>query len=186
MRMPNFTGNPKAGVAAILALLLITLWFTCSQRAEAETRMFAGAGEALVSTDPMASGLRFGIEQGPWQVSLVTHGEGAREDDNGNRYLIDPNLGACGTWHATRKRLSIGWGACLFEHGDFAVGTGVEVPDEGGVRLVDDGIQLTGAIALRRVLGERERFYVEWFHVSSAGSSHYNRGVNWFVFGARL
>lgn len=183
----KLTGNPRGVQLAIVALLVITLWFACTRRSEAaEPVFFAGAGQSFISTASMASGLRFGMEQGAWQASLVTHGESVRFDANGNGYVIDPNIGACGTWHVERKRLSLGWGACVFEHGDFVVGSGVESFDGNTARLVDDGMQLTAAIVLRRTFGARERVYAEVFHASAGGSTRYNRGMNMLAAGVRF
>lgn len=187
----KLTGNSRAVQLAIVALLVVTLWFACVRKADAEEpTFFAGAGAMYGSTNyQIAHGLRFGIEQGPWQASLVTHGSGAYEDPNGGRYVIEPNMGACGTWNVARKRLSIGFGACAWEHGDLIVG------DEGPLSwdaatntlsLDDDGIQLTAAISLRRTFGARERFYAEWFHASTSGATWYNRGKNAFLIGARF
>lgn len=185
----RFTGNKLSVQVAILVLLGIVLWFAWARSSDGqEARYFAGGGYMYGSTNfRIASGLRFGIEQGPWQASLVTHGESAYDDPNGGRYLIEPNMGACGTWHVARRRLSVGIGACLWEHGDFVVG------DEGPVRfdgrtvsLEDDGVQLTAAIALRRTFGARERCYAELFHSSTGGATHYNRGRNLIAAGARF
>lgn len=182
----KFTGNPRGVQIAILALLVTTLWFSCRSAKAAEPLFFAGAGVALHSTDSYSHGLRVGLEQGAWQASIVTMGEGTVEHD-GARYLLGPNMAACGTWHRGFKRLSIGWGACLWEHGDFSVGDEYPVAyDRGTYVLLDDGIQLTAAIVLRRTFGENEHFYVEAFHASTGSSTHYNRGRNLVQGGMRF
>lgn len=186
----KLTGNSRAVQIAIVALLIVTMWFACTRDSKAaEPKFFAGAGHMYATSTSLASGLRFGIESGAWQASLVTYGETVLDDPNGWSYVVEPNIGACGTWNVTRKRLSIGWGACLWEHGDFAVGdigpTSWDVSTQ-TVWLDDDGIQLTAAISLRRTLGARDRFYAEWFHASTGGSTHYNRGRNFLGGGARF
>lgn len=174
----KFTGNPRGVQLAIIILVLLTGWVSCKSAKAAEPAMFfAGAGAALHSTDGYSHGLRLGLEQGPWQASIVTMGEGAVEKD-GERYLLEPNIAACGTWHRGFRRLSIGWGACLWEHGDFSVGDQYPVAYDDGFILLDDGIQLTAAIVLRRTFGANEHAYVELFHASTGGSTHYNRGRN--------
>lgn len=174
----KFTGNPRGVQIAILALIVATLWISCRSAKAAEPAIFfAGAGAALHSTDSYSHGLHVGLEQGPWEASIVTMGEGAVDRD-GDDYLIGPNLAACGTWHRGFRRLSIGWGACLWEHGDWSVGDQYPFAYDGGFILLDDGIQLTAAIVLRRTFGENEHVYVELFHASSGGSTHYNRGRN--------
>ena len=184
----NVTGNPRAVQLLIVAAIVVTLWFACTRDADAaEPKFFAGGGAMYGSTNyQIAHGLRFGIEQGVWQASLVTHGAGAYDDPNGGRYVIEPNMGACGTWNVTRRKLSIGWGACAWEHGSFVVGSGAEVFDGPTVRLLDEGIQLTAAIVLRRTFGRRERFYAEVFHASSGGSTQFNRGYNAVLGGLRF
>lgn len=175
----KLTGNPRGVQVAIVALLVATLWISCrSAKAEEPAMFFAGAGAALHSTDGYSHGLRVGLEQGPWQASLVTMGGGTVEKPEG-RYLLEPNIAGCGTWHRGFKRLSIGWGACLWEHGDFSVGDQYPVAyDDDAFILIDDGVQLTAAIVLRRTFGEDEHAYVELFHASTGGSTWYNRGRN--------
>jgi len=185
----NLTGNPRAVQVLLLAVIVATLWFACTRDAgAAEPKFFAGGGMATSSTIPISSGLRFGIEQGPWQVSLNTHGESVVHRPEAS-YKLDANIGVCGTWHAQRKRLSLGWGACLWEHGDWSVGdegiVGFDA-DQNLVTLDDDGVQLTAAIVLRRTFGARERFYFEASHSSNGGASHYNRGRNLVGGGARF
>lgn len=182
----NFTGNSRGMRFVLLILVGLMLWFAWS-RAKAEPVFFAGVGQMLAASRPLSGGLRLGVETGPWQASLVTHGETVLGDPNGGHYRVDPNMGACGTWHVARRRLSIGWGACLWEHGDFSVGDRGPVvyePQTDTLWLDDDGIQLTAAIVMRRTMGEH--FYVEWFHASTGGSTHYNRGRNLFSGGARF
>jgi len=129
----------------------------------------------LRGSDAYSGGLRLGLEQGPWQASVVTAGAGHIDKADG-RHVIEPNIGACGTWHRGLKRFSIGWGACFWEHPDFAVG------DPGR----DEGIQLTAAIVLRRTFGKNEHLYAELFHVSTGGSTHWNAGRNALLIGARF
>ena len=181
----KLTGNPRGVQLVIVALLIATLWFSCRAKADEAPVFFAGAGVALHSTESYSHGLRLGLEQGAWQASVVTMGEGSVAKD-GQRYLIGPNIAACGTWHRGFKRLSIGWGACLWEHGDFSVGDQYQVAYDNGYVLLDDGIQLTAAIVLRRTFGENEHFYVEAFHASTGGSTHYNRGRNLVQGGIRF
>lgn len=186
----KFTGNPRGVQIVILLLVLLTGWVSCkSAKADESAMFFASVGVALHSTDSYSHGLRIGLEQGPWQASLVTMGDGVVEHD-GLRYVIEPNIAGCGTWHRGFKRLSIGWGACLWEHGDWSVGDGgpiTEVISSGStLHLDDDGIQLTAAIVLRRTFGENEHAYVELFHASSGGSTHYNRGRNLIGAGFRF
>jgi hypothetical protein len=77
----------------------------------------------------------------------------------------------------------------MWEHGDFDIGDKEEFiwePEHQSYSMNDDGLQLTAAIVMRRTLGEQQHFYVEWFHASTAGATHYNRGRNLFTVGARF
>jgi hypothetical protein len=190
----KITGNPRAVQILILLAVAATLALAyCSKSEAEEPTFFAGIGPNFTSTSlRTGDGLRVGLEAGPWQASIVTHGEAVIEFPEA-RYYVQPNMGACGTWHRGFRRLSVGWGACLWEHGDFDVGDAYDVnstlfweDDLGAYRMEDDGIQLTAAIVMRRVLGAREHYYVEWFHASTAGATHYNRGRNLFTVGARF
>lgn len=182
----RLTGNPRGVQILIVAALIVTLWISCTRNADARETFFAGAGVSYMSTRQIAHGLRFGVERDAWQFAIVTHGDGAAGDDNGNTYMLDANLAACASWHAQRRKFSIGWGACAYEHGDFAVGDGVEIFEGSEARLEDSALQLTGTIVVRRAFGERERVYLELYHASSAGSTRYNRGRNILLFGLRL
>jgi hypothetical protein len=172
----KLTGNPRGVQLLIVALLVATLWFSC-RAAKADEVFFASAGASLRGSDAYSGGLRVGMESGPWQASIVTMGAGDVDKPDG-RHIIEPNIAACGTWHRSFKRMSIGWGACLWEHGDFSVGDQYPVAWDDGFLHPDDGLQLTAAIVLRRTFGESEQVYVELFHASSGGSTHYNAGRN--------
>jgi hypothetical protein len=82
-----------------------------------------------------STGARIGQEAGPWQASIVVHGDGSIVNDIGDEYVIGANLGACGTWHHGVKRFSIGWGACLWAAASRWVQAGSGPP----VALEDDG-----------------------------------------------
>lgn len=172
----KLTGNPRGVQLAILALVILTGWIACRSRdADAQPVSFASVGVQLRGSDAYSGGLRIGLEQGPWQASIVTAGSGHIDKEDG-RHEIEPNLGACGTWHRSFKRFSIGWGGCMWEHGDFAVGDDDR----------DPGVQLTAAIVLRRTFGEKERLYAELFHVSTGGASRWNAGRNLASVGMRF
>ena len=187
----SFTGNPKNSRYAIIGLIAATLTFAYCSRAkgaEPDPIFFVGMGHAYQSTTPLATGMRLGMEQGHWQASIVTHGETIIHRSEAS-YLTEPNLGTCGTWHVFRRRWSVGWGACLWEHGDWSVGDAGPVgydAEQNLLTLDDDGMQLTAAIVLRRTFGKRELVYVEAFHASNGGSSHYNRGRNLIAGGFRF
>ena len=172
----KLTGNPRGVQLLILGLLLATLWFSCRPvKAAAEEMFFASVGATMRGSDVFAGGLRIGMESGPWQASIVTAG-GGHVDKPDARHAIEPNVGACGTWHRGRKKLSFGWGACLWEHGDFVVGQSHRT----------ESVQLAAAIVLRRTFGEKDHVYVELFHVSTGGSTHFNAGRNLISVGARF
>jgi hypothetical protein len=187
----KLTGNDRVVQLLILLVLGLTLGLAyCDRVRAAEPVFFAGLGPNFTSTNlRTGDGLRLGMEVGPWQASIVTHGQEVIELPEAS-YYVQPNMGACGTWHRGFRRLSLGWGACLWEHGDFDVGDAygdtIQFDESLGAYFYDDdGIQLTAAITLRRTLGAEQRFYVEWFHASTAGATHYNRGRNLFSFGVR-
>lgn len=181
----KLTGNPRGVQIAIVALLVVTLWFGCRAARADESVFFASAGVTTIGGHPYSGGLRIGLERDAWQTSIVTSGDGRVHRVEGS-YVIEPNIGACGTWHRALNRWSLGWGACVFEHGDFATGDDQTTWADGAFTLNDDGLQLTAAIVLRRTLGERQRLYVEAFHASTGGSTHYNPGRNLLSVGARF
>jgi hypothetical protein len=170
----KLTGNPRGVQLVIVALLVATLWISC-RSAKADEVFFASAGVSLRGSDAYSGGLRLGMESGPWQASVVTMGAGDVVKGDG-RHVIEPNMGACGTWHRRLKRLSIGWGACGWSHGDFAVGDADR----------DEGVQLTAAIVLRRTFGKSDHVYVELFHASTGGATRLNAGRNLISVGARF
>jgi hypothetical protein len=185
----RFTGNPKKVQIALAALALVTLWFACtSKRAEAaEPEFYAGAGLNFMSNEPAAHGYRIGMQQGAWEASIVTHGEAeVQRDGDPVGYFLEANFGTCGTFNVYRNKWTIGWGACLWEHGDIDIGDEADfvLRDDGLYQLMDDGIQLTAAIVVRRDFGKR--LYVDIFHASTGGSTHYNRGRNLITVGARF
>lgn len=182
----KLTGNPRGVQLAIVALLVATLWISCRRAEAAEPVFFAGAGPALHSARTYAHSLRIGMEQGAWQASIATTGGGHIDHPEG-RYLIGPNMAACGTWHRSIRRFSLGWGACLWEHGDFSVGDSTTVTwTPAGAELEDDGLQLTAAIVARVTFGAGRHGFIEIFHASTGGSTWHNRGRNLITIGARF
>lgn len=182
----KLTGNPRGVQLLIVALLVVTLWVSCRSAEAAEPMFFASGGLATHGGKIYSQGLRIGLESGPWQASVVTMGDGSYDKPEG-RYLIEPNIGACGTWHRALNKWSLGWGACVWEHGDWSVGDRHIVTWTGSTAsLDDDGVQLTAAILVRRTFGKRDRLYAEAFHASSGGSTHYNAGRNLLSVGARF
>lgn len=182
----NFTGNPRIVQGIIVALVVLTSWFGCREVKAEEPKFLAGGGVLTVSDVKVAHALRVGMETGPWQVSIVTHGDDTIVRDD-VPYYFAPNMGACGTWGKALSKWSIGWGACLWEHGDWAIGDkDVTGWNGSALTLNDDGIQLTANIVVRRCFGERQRVCGEFFHASTGGSTHYNRGKNFFFIGARI
>lgn len=187
--MSGITGNPKSTRVALVVLALITACLAyCSKVRAEEPKFFVSFGEAYAVNNPLAGAMRLGLEYGPFQASLVTHGSSYRSWQDVT-YFTRANMGACGTWHRGFHRFSVGWGACLFEHGDWSVGdSGPVVYDRArdAYELDDDGVQLTAAIVLRRTFGKNEHFYVEAFHASTGGSTYYNGGRNLLTGGIRF
>jgi hypothetical protein len=167
----NFTGNPRGVQLVLLVLIALTLALAYCRRAKAdESTFFAGYGAMYSGGHSGAQGVNVGIEVPPFELRLVTHGAFVLPDDQ----HVRANLGACATWVKGFRPLTIGWGACLFNHGDYVVGNSQH----------DDAVQLTAGISLRHLF--TEHIYVELFHSSSGGATFYNRGRNWITLGARF
>lgn len=186
----NLTGNPKGVQILIVIVLALTLWFAFKAKRvaaeEAAPVFFAAGGAVLSGSEPYTHGLRVGMEQGSWQMSVVTSGEGHITKPEA-RYWIAANIGVCGTFHRELGRWSIGWGGCLFEHGDVSIGDYNELQsaEDGAVWMEDDSIQVTAAITARFSIN-RHVFIELPFHVSTGGSTHYNKGRNSLLVGVRF
>jgi hypothetical protein len=81
-----------------------------------------------------------------WDATLTGHGGGSCS--LGNEVVdIERNLGACGTRLVPVKRwFTFGIGACLWDHGDYAVGNYVS---KDPVEIQDERVQLTAMLLLR-------------------------------------
>jgi hypothetical protein len=183
----NFTGNPRGIQAVLLVLVLITLSLAYCHKAKAEdSTFFAGFGPVYSGGHRGAQGINVGLEYAPFELRIVTYGETVLHYGDAD-YFVGANLGACGTWVKGFRPLTIGWGACLFQHGDWIVGNETHVTYDGPrgyFTLQDPGVQLTAAISLRHLF--TDHIYVELFHSSTGGSTDDNRGRNWLTLGARF
>lgn len=143
---------------------------------------FVTAGRMYSSTTQfVAYSARLGVERNGLEASMWVHGRGALFYPEAP-YYVPPNIGGCLLWGKRWKGFRVGWGGCLWNHGDFVVGNYRQTYEhwdgaKGYIENDDPGASLTGAFAFRWNPGGR-RFFVELAHASSAGATHFNRGRN--------
>ncbi len=177
----GFTGNPKGSRYAIIALLVIFALGAgyCAKSEAQDSGLSIGFGIATAGAERCFDSMMLAQRFGDWMATLSTHGESAKCRDN---EPIDANVGVGIVRVTDLGKWSIGFGAGLWEHGDVVVGPKTIMSNPAPRR--SDRVQLCAHILIRYRLGKRGA--IDWLHCSSAGSTHYNRGLNLFTLSVRI
>lgn len=159
------SNKAKVRIVVVLFILAMGAIGYCTQaRADA---LSIGFGAALAGSEHCFDSMLIAQELNDrrWIGYLNTHGNSS----HCREVPIRGNLSIGLIRTTTLNKWSIGAGFALFEHGDRVIGP--ELPAE--------RIQLTGALFLRRRLGEH--FAVDFLHNSTGGSTEHNVGYNSFT-----